>query len=67
MPNHQQPSDKNLNSLDNGDKNILKKNIFKKDFRLIEYPEHEQNNAIVVNTIEKEEIFTLEEDIDEAN
>ena len=48
-------------------KDLLKKNNFKKEFRLIEYTtEESKQNAIVVNTIEKEEIFSQEEDIDQA-
>lgn len=39
-------------------KSVLKQNQYRKDFRLIEYREDEYEKVIVVNTVEKEEIFS---------
>eukprot|EP00347_Sterkiella_histriomuscorum_P009583 403340649 len=48
-------------------KGVLKQNNFKRDFRLIEYAENDRDKAVVINTLEKEEIFSQEEDIDQAD
>ncbi|CDW73576.1 UNKNOWN [Stylonychia lemnae] len=48
-------------------KNIMKQNNIRQAFKLIEYDETDVNKVPVVNTIEKEEILSQEEDIDQAN